>query len=527
MLRFIATLAALCVLAIVSVGMAQEAPQAQPEAELNEVVLWHVDGPDLKTIEVFRTSVGQALAGERGNHLLSDLAFREFVKNNTGELPGCFVGVDACPSAPALAFAALGLSLTVRVQLTGTAGKTTAKYALIDPRGAVTRESEVEASTAREAAFLMVRDIFDATGSARFESVPVGATVVVEGEAMGQTPLTTRLPVGTHRYELKIAEYAPAPGEVEIRSGVTERVTHTFAQLPGVLLITDAPPGAQVFVNNELRGTVGQPIELAPGTYAIEVRAEGYESMRDAATIGAGEEMRRSAPLATVAGLFSEFGAEAIAVNNYILRLGFEHGIQSASYQDARTDDEAPHELRSFTDNNGGFPAVGALERTLQTNGLRLDFSYSFKNIGVVLLSMSYLLGQPDEPVAVTLPVGRDEPGKLVGMRRLQLRPFQISYREFFGNIVPFGEIGMGMDFTWLDVESDRFNPVTLSQSEAFLGFGAGVQYFITPNYFGVARYSMQGYFDTGLGNDHLLYLGFGAAFPNLFGFDAEPPEKL
>lgn len=525
MLRFIATLAALWTFAITSPAMAQDS--SQTPSDDNEVVLWHVDGADLKAIEVFRTSVGQALASERGNHILSEMAFREFVKNNTGELPGCFLGVEPCPSAPALAFSALGLSLTVRVQLTTTGTKTTAKYALIDPRGAVARESLVEAATPREAAFAMVREIFDATGSARFESLPVGATVVVEGEAMGQTPLTTRLPVGTHEYELRIAEYEAAKGEVEIRSGVTERVSHTFAQLPGVLLITDAPPGAQVFINDELRGAVGQPIELAPGTYAIEIRADGYETMRDAATIGAGEEMRRSAPLAAVTGLFSEFGSEAISVNNYVFRLGFEHGIQAATYQDARTDDEAPHELRSFTDQNGGFPAVGALERTLQTNGLRLDFLYSFKNLGVVLLSLSYLLGQPNEPVAVTLPVGRDEPGTLAGMSRLQLRPFQISYREFFGNIVPFGEIGMGIDFTWLDIESDRFNPVTLSQSEAFLGLSAGVQYFITPNYFALARYSMQGYFDTGLGNDHLLFIGFGAAFPNLFGFDAEPPEKL
>ena len=505
---------------------AQDAP-AEDTTQSREVVYWNISGSDSKAVEVFRSSVGQALAGEVGRHLLTEDTFRTFVRENAGPVPGCFLGVDACPGSQALVFSTLGLSLAIHVKLDTTAGRARAKYALVDARGSVSHESSIDAATPRDAAFSIVREIFDATGSAQFETTPKSATVEIDGQPVGATPILARLPVGKHTYSLHLSNFAVVNGEVEIRSGVTEKIEHSFEALPGQLLITDAPPGAHVFVNDKDYGEVGQAIELPPGTYAIEIRADGFESMRDAATIMPGVESRRSAPLSEKLGLFSGFGAEAIAVNGYIFRLGFEHGIQSASFQDARTDSDLPHELRSFTDENGGFPAVGAVDRTIHTNGFRVDFSYSFRNIGIVLLSMSYLLGQPEEPVAVTTPLGQDELGNLVGIQRLQLRPFQVSYREFYNNFVPFVEAGMGMDFTWLDIESEFFNPVTLSQSQGFLGLGLGVQYFMTPNYFATARYGIQGYFDAGLGIDHLLYIGLGAAFPNVFGFDAEPPEKL
>ena len=500
--------------------------EADSQSE-REVVLWNVDGDNQRTIEVFRTSVGEALAGEAGRHLLTDTALKTYVRENTGPLPGCLLGVESCPSPQALGFDALQLSFAVHVTLKTSSGQVSAKYALIDAQGAVTRESSIDAPNARDAAFNVVRDIFDATGAARFETTPAGAKIVIDGRETGTTPSLSRLPVGRHDFTLTLSGFAPFAGQVEVRKGLTDKIQHTFLELPGTLVVTDAPDGALVLVNGEQKGRVGEPISLPPGTYAIEVRADGYDTLRDAATIGSGEELQRSLPLAKSEGLFSGISSESITVNNYVFRMGFEHGIQSATYQDARNGADVPYELRSFTDGNGGFPAVGALERTVHTNGFRLDFGYQFQNIGIVLLSMSYLLGQPDEPVATTTPLGTDEPGKLVGIQRLQMRPFQLSYREFYNNFVPFVEAGMGMDFTWLDVESPRFDPQRLSQSEGFVGLGIGLQYFITPKFFGIARYSLQTYFDTGLGNDHLLLIGLGAGFPNVFGFVAEPPEKL
>lgn len=522
MLRIIYIVAA--VVAMSAVAFAQESAAEEHD---QEVVLWTVEGADAKTVQVFRSSVVQALAGEAGQHLLTDAALRKYVEDNTGPLPGCILGVESCPGPRALAFSALGLSSAIHVVLTTSSGQVLANYELIDGRGTVTRESSVSGASARDTAFAVVRDIFDATGSAKFETTPSGAAIFIDGKQVGVTPNLVRLPVGKHSFSMVFADRAPFEGHVELRKGTTEAVSHTFEELPGVLMVTDAPKGAKIFINDEERGVVGQPIELSPGTYAIEVRAKGYEPMRDAATIAAGEEVRKSAPLSQTSGLLGELRQESIALNNYVFRLGYEHGIQTATYQDARTDDDAPHELRSFTDQNGGFPAVGALDRTVHTNGFRLDFAYQFQNIGIVLFSMSYLLGEPNEPVAVTTPSGGDEPGTLVGIQRLQLRPFQVSYREFYKNFVPFVEGGMGMDFTWLDVESERFAPVTLSQSEGFLGLSAGLQYYVTPNFFAIARYSLQAYFDNGSGSDHLLYIGVGAGFPNIFGFDAEPPEKL
>ena len=85
----------------------------------------------------------------------------------------------------------------------------------------------------------------------------------------------------------------------------------------------------------------------------------------------------------------------------------------------------------------------------------------------------------------------------------------------------------MGADFQWLGIESDLIEPTTLTQAAPFYAIAFGSHYHFSSNYFASARYSLQGYFDSAMGADHELYVGVGAAFSNIFGFDVEPPEKL
>lgn len=520
-------LSLLLLLCFVTEAWAEETVEAPSEVEgvaRTEVVFWEITAKEDTTVRAFRTALRDALAGEAGRHLLDDAAFTAFVTNTSPTIPPCLMGLESCASASTLAFDMLGLSLLISVEINSTLD---ASYVLVDGRGEEVRRSDVKAENVRGLAFAVIRDVFDATGTVNFSSIPEGATIEIDGAAAGSTPFVARLPVGTHEYVMRLSRYQPVQGSFTVRSGLSEQVHVPFKEMPGTLLISEAPPGARVFIDGQLAGEAGQPITLEPGTYTVEVRAEGYETFRDAAQISPGGELRKTTPLARESGFLKDFGSEAIYVNNYMFRLGFEHGFQTLTHQDARGED---YELRSFLDENGDFPIVGARQERISSNGARFDFSYMFKDFGLTLLSLSFRTSSPDLPVVLTTPEGTTLEGTLASVSRLQIRPFQVAYRHVYKNVMPFADIGVGIDLQWLEVETtraDSLEPISLTQTDAFATLGLGAQYFLTPRFFGLFRYSLQTYFEDSHQTEHLLYLGVGAAFPNIFGIDVEPPVKL
>lgn len=509
-------------------AFAQETEDATAEVteeaivQTSEVVLWEIQGADTTTVSAFKQGLREALAGEAGRHLLDDAAFAQFFSKASPEVPPCLMGLEPCPSAAGLAFEMAGLSLVIRVELKSTQ---LANYALIDGRGAEVRTKEITAPGVRELAFALIADVFDATGSVSFNTRPEGATIEIDGEQVGTTPYVTRLSIGTHEYTLKLQKYQPMTGSIVVRSGLTEKVDHVFQEEAGYLLITEAPSGARVFVNGSYVGDAGQPIELEPGMYAIEVRADGYETMRETAKIEPGLEMRKTAPLVATSGFLKDFGSGAIQVNKYQLKLGYEHGFQRLTFQDARGE---AYEFESILDGEGTYPIFGANSARVSSNGVRLDLSYFFEYFGITVLSMSYRGSSPDLPVALLNDAGETVEGTLSSVSRLQIRPFQLAYRHVYKNVMPIAEIGVGIDLQWIDVESvAALEPIALSQTDAFATIGFGAQYFFTPAFFGKFRYALQAYFEDTHETEHLLYLGVGLALPNLFGLEIEPPETL
>lgn len=494
-------------------------------ASPGEIVLWDIRGVDAARLDAFRKGVSESLADAASNHVLSAVAFAEYIKRRAPGPPSCLRGVSDCVAPSAIVFDALDLSSLVRVDIIAVG----ANYDVIDARGRSVRRGEVVEPDARKLGFAVVRAVFDATGVVTIDSQPQGATVELDGHSVGTTPLTYRVAVGEHTYRVRAPGRTPMDGTLTVTAGKGVMVMHDLNPTPGTLVIKDAPAGAEVHVDGKLVGVAGEPIPLGPGVHSLEIRAKGFETMRENVTIEPGLVLTRSTPLVASSAFLKEFSSDAIAFNNYILRLGFEYGLQRATFQDARSSDDIPYEFISIADANGNLPGGGlALHEQLNTVGLRLDASYGLKRFGIVALSLSYLSRGVDFDGFVGQRGGPPELVTLTSVKRLQVRPFQFFYRYFYRNFVPFAEAGIGINFSWLKVEGSQFDGAkTLRRTDALWTIGIGGQYYFTPNFFAVGRYSLQDYFENGLGTDHQFSIGFGAAFPNLFGFDPEPPAKL
>ncbi len=116
----------------------------------------------------------------------------------------------------------------------------------------------------------------------RFSSKPSGATVKVDGETIGTTPLTWRggETGGTYRVTISKSGYGPASGSLTKLKNGTTRFSRNLpkANVPGKLTVLLSAGGwAHVYVNGDkLKKTAPiRDYELPPGTYEIRVENPG------------------------------------------------------------------------------------------------------------------------------------------------------------------------------------------------------------------------------------------------------------
>lgn len=117
-----------------------------------------------------------------------------------------------------------------------------------------------------------------AWGRMEISSVPQGAEVRVDGEAVGTTPLTTEvLETGT-RLAVAAPGYKTWERQVSVKAGTTE--TYPPIELvvaDGTVAVSSSPAGAAVSVDGEFRGTTPVSVGLSPlSDHRIELFLEGY-----------------------------------------------------------------------------------------------------------------------------------------------------------------------------------------------------------------------------------------------------------
>lgn len=161
----------------------------------------------------------------------------------------------------------------------------------------------------------------DATGRLLVRSDPSGATVFVDDERRGVTPISlTGLRLGTRRIRVQRDGYVSQDRAVSLTSERPSRsvdvslsrrqaAVATPAPAPprqakapavrtGSLLVESRPPGATVTVNGTPRGQSPVTLNgLTPGEYTVQLQMAGYRTITTTVRVVAGERARAAASL--------------------------------------------------------------------------------------------------------------------------------------------------------------------------------------------------------------------------------------
>lgn len=140
----------------------------------------------------------------------------------------------------------------------------------------------------------------EAYGTLRFTSSPSGASVYLDGQFVGYTPMSFGARAGTHEVRFEADGYEPFTTRVNLRGGGTESVNAVLNQVSraGTISFSSAPAGADVYVDNRYVGTTPTgAIRFDAGRYTARFEAPGYDPQTVTFDVRAGENRTVSTQL--------------------------------------------------------------------------------------------------------------------------------------------------------------------------------------------------------------------------------------
>jgi formylglycine-generating enzyme required for sulfatase activity len=187
-----------------------------------------------------------------------------------------------------------------------------------------------------------------------------GAEVIVDGPFLGKTPLSgIELPAGSHRVQVKKEGHDTYRATIEVSAGRTASLeAYLTEQGPktGHLYVGTTPGDARVRILN-IGPKYYHGMKLAPGSYHVEVTANGYEKETRWVTLAAGEDKQMDFRLSAIAvsrpvtqsvepavtkkepGFTNKLGMSFVYIEPGTFTMG------SPSNESGRGDDERQHQV--------------------------------------------------------------------------------------------------------------------------------------------------------------------------------------
>lgn len=138
-----------------------------------------------------------------------------------------------------------------------------------------TQQIRVKPDLAEQAFAFRLRPL---AGNLRIETTPPGATVKVDGQERGKTPLAlTALGVGEHRLDLGMDGFLPVSKSVEVADQQTTVVQEVMGRAEGSIVCISVPAGARISLDGQDVGATPRTLEKVPvGRRALTLSLEGY-----------------------------------------------------------------------------------------------------------------------------------------------------------------------------------------------------------------------------------------------------------
>lgn len=197
------------------------------------------------------------------------------IEPDAAKVTDCVFGAARCDDPVGTLVAAWGADRVVLVK----AGQDDAGYrfrvASFQPGAFESATAESANATLEKALLGALIKVVPLASTLEIATDPPGATVLLDGERVGVTPLSAQALPGDHLLRLELAshEVAELPLAVPVRGSV--RIERDLAVLPATLALGST--GATLLVDGKAVGTEKAEVAVAAGTHKVRFERDGFE----------------------------------------------------------------------------------------------------------------------------------------------------------------------------------------------------------------------------------------------------------
>lgn len=127
------------------------------------------------------------------------------------------------------------------------------------------------------------------TANISFETTPPGASVFLNDEYAGVTPLKNiEVVAGEHEYKIELKDHFEIEESTEVEAENFYSFTHALKAIQGTLQVFSRPSGAKVFINDSpQKESTPAVFNLNPGIYTLGIHQKGYMLKEETVEISA------------------------------------------------------------------------------------------------------------------------------------------------------------------------------------------------------------------------------------------------
>ncbi len=131
-------------------------------------------------------------------------------------------------------------------------------------------------------------------GRVSFASTPAGATVLLDGEVLGRTPLADQpVEAGEHLVRIEAERYLPLEQSLQVTGReVAQQLAVELAPGWAEVSLDSQPPGAAILVDGEQRGTTPALLEIDGGEHQLILQRPGYADWQQSVDIVPGQPLQ-------------------------------------------------------------------------------------------------------------------------------------------------------------------------------------------------------------------------------------------
>jgi formylglycine-generating enzyme required for sulfatase activity len=113
-----------------------------------------------------------------------------------------------------------------------------------------------------------------------FNTRPAGATIRIDGQSVGTTPVITEVTAGNRQIEVRLDGYKPYRSQLLVQANVPKSLPSIVLQpSDGLLVVSSQPEEATVSIDGEYAGLTPLDLELKPGrSYDVSLSKLGFEN---------------------------------------------------------------------------------------------------------------------------------------------------------------------------------------------------------------------------------------------------------